>query len=110
MTNSSTAVPDRSNTPGNAYGVYLQLASDANWGLSGNVVNKVNLKTGGMILVQVLEEVDRKTDDGQPYTGRFQFSGYAPQSATPPNDAACLTGARWNILGDENNCGAATRL
>ena len=31
MTNSSTAVPDRSNTPGNAYGVYLQLASDANW-------------------------------------------------------------------------------
>jgi len=55
-----------------------------------------------------LAEIDRKVDDGKPYTGAFQFSSYAPPSVTDP--ASCVSGSDWNVLGAQTNCGAASVL
>jgi prepilin-type N-terminal cleavage/methylation domain-containing protein len=108
MANASIAVPDETNTPKNIYTIYIQLVYDNNWGVSGNTLYKINLKTGSLLPVELLAEIDRKIDDGKPYSGIFQFSTYAPPSVTPPTAAACISGSDWNILSAETNCGAAS--
>jgi hypothetical protein len=45
---------------------------------------KHNLKTGAQIPVEIVSEVDRKIDDGNPNSGTFQFSSYAGSGATAP--------------------------
>jgi hypothetical protein len=82
---------------------------DANWWASGNTLNKNNIKTGSLLPVELTAEIDRKIDDGNPYTGTFQFSGYAPGS-TAPDPTTCTTGSNWNISNGETNCGAASLL
>jgi prepilin-type N-terminal cleavage/methylation domain-containing protein len=109
MANASVAAPDESNTPKNPYIMYMQLVYDANWGASGNTLNKNNIKTGSLLPVELTAEIDRKIDDGNPYTGTFQFSGYAPGS-TAPDPTTCTTGSNWNISSGETNCGAASLL
>jgi hypothetical protein len=105
------------NSPKNAYSVYVQLVFDGQYGLSGGGAVRHNLKTGPQIPVEVLAELDRKTDDGKPYKGSVQFSAYAPGSAIPPVEggpARCTTAldasADWNIKGGDTNCGAALLL
>ena len=110
MASASIAVPDESNTPKNPYTMYMQLVYDANWGASGNTVNKHNIKTGSLLPVELMAEIDRKIDDGNPYTGTFQFSAYAPGTVTAPDPAMCTTGSNWNISGGDTNCGAASLL
>jgi prepilin-type N-terminal cleavage/methylation domain-containing protein len=110
MANASVAVPDQTNTPKNTYTVYIQLVYDATWGASGNTVRRHNIKTGNLLPVELLAEIDRKVDDGKPYTGAFQFSTYVPPSATAPNPADCISGLDWNVLGAHTNCGAASVL
>lgn len=100
-------------TPKNPYAGYLQLIYDGNYGEDPTKSPKRhNLKTGNQIPVNILAEVDRKIDDGNPYTGAFQFSTYAASGATPPDPAKCVTGtgaaAKWNVTGEENNCGGAS--
>lgn len=99
------AVPTDANNPKNPYSVYMQLAYDNNYG-TGTPPTKHNVKTGGQIPVEIIAEVDRKVDDGNPYTGAFQFSIYAPGGATPPSATTCVNGATWNIQGGDTNCGA----
>jgi hypothetical protein len=105
------------NSPRNVYGGYLQLAFDSNWGFSGNVTLRHNIKTGNYIPVSVLSEIDRKTDDGKPGTGRLQFSRYAAFGTIPVaggTAGACTdsdsTAASWDVRADSDNCGAATLL
>jgi prepilin-type N-terminal cleavage/methylation domain-containing protein len=100
------AAPNDTNSPKNPYSIYMQLSYDNNYG-SGTPPNKHNVKTGGQIPVEIIAEVDRKIDDGQPYSGAFQFSTYAPAGATAPSATACVTGTNWNILRGETNCAAA---
>ena len=65
----------------------------------------------------MLGEVDRKIDDGQPGSGRFQFSRYAGFGAAPPagggagacTDADTATAA-WDVKANYDNCGATTLL
>jgi prepilin-type N-terminal cleavage/methylation domain-containing protein len=114
MPNSGTAVPDDTSTPKNAYLVYLQLARDGIYG-NGTTVAPLpalrnNVKTGTLIPVELLAEVDRKIDDGQPYTGSFQFSVYAPGGFTPPDAAACTSSGAWYINGGSTNCGGVSLL
>ncbi|HTS52404.1 MAG TPA: hypothetical protein VMH26_03955, partial [Burkholderiales bacterium] len=74
--------------------------------------SKHNLKTGSQVPVEIIAEVDRKIDDGQPYTGGFQFSTYVPlPSFTAPvaNPNGCVTaGGTWDINGGSTNCGGVS--
>lgn len=105
------AVSD-TNTPKNPYAGYLQLVYDNNYGAEVAGSNRHNLKTGNQIPVAILAEVDRKIDDGKPYSGAFQFSDYMGPGGTAPTVAECITGAagseQWNVAGESNNCGGAS--
>lgn len=105
------AVSD-TNTPKNPYAGYLQLVYDNNYGAEVAGSSRHNLKTGNQIPVAILAEVDRKIDDGKPYSGAFQFSDYAGPGGTAPTVAECITGAagseQWNVAGESNNCGGAS--
>ena len=111
MATSTTIVPADTNTPKNPYSVYVQLVYDNNYG-SGTVPSKHNLKTGGQIPVEIVAEVDRKIDDGNPYSGSFQFSPYVPSGGTAPDPATCITGtgptATWAIGNSQTNCEGAS--
>ena len=112
----TVAAPD--NTPTSAYGGYLAVITDALWGTSGNTAVRINVKTGNLVPAEVLAEVDRKTDDGLPGSGRFQFSTYAAAGPTPPVGGSVTNGctdadattAAWIARNGSDNCGAATLL
>jgi hypothetical protein len=101
-------------TPKNPYAGYLQLVYDGFYGTatsSTGSASKHNLKTGKQVPVNILAEVDRKIDDGNPHGGAFQVSGY--DSVTIGNCAAAGTGtppgpASWKVADEENNCGGAS--
>ena len=114
----SATVAD-SNTPKNPYAGFLQLIYDGEYGDPAVTTNakRHNLKTGNQVPVNILAEVDRKIDDGLPYSGAFQFSDYAGPSGTAPTAADCITPAttgtppdpaQWKISGESNNCGGAS--
>jgi prepilin-type N-terminal cleavage/methylation domain-containing protein len=104
-------------TPTNPYNVLLQLVFDGAYGPGGASAPRHNLKTGAQIPVEILAEIDRKIDDGRPFSGAFQFSAYrgnavaAPQAggAAAPSCANTASAAQgtWNATGGESNCGGA---
>lgn len=111
------SVATHANTPRNAYSAYMGVAFDGQYGLSGGGAPRHNLKSGPMIPVEVLAELDRKTDDGKPYTGIVLFSAYTADGAPPPAEggaSACTTtlaaSASWNVPGGSTNCGVALLL
>ena len=110
MTSGATA-PLPANNPVNPYSVYLTIVYDANYG-TGTPPSKHNLKTGSQVPVEIISEVDRKIDDGQPYTGGFQFSTYVPTGFTAPvatGAGTCITvGGTWDITTGSTNCGGVS--
>jgi hypothetical protein len=58
--------------------------------------------------VEIIAEVDRKIDDGRPYTGSFQFSAYFPPTTTAPDPTKCVDAGNWKIADGETNCGGAS--
>jgi len=72
-----------STTPNNPYNVFLQLVFDGAYG-SATSAQRHNLKTGAQIPVEIIAEVDRKIDDGRPFSGSFQFSTYRGNGAAAP--------------------------
>ena len=116
---SGTVAPSPGNTATNPYGAYLQVLYDANWGYSGNTAPRHTIKTGNQIPVEIVTEIDNKTDDGLPTSGRFQFSPYAGSAPAPDwggADETCTNndfpdpGTHWNATNGQSNCGAATML
>jgi len=107
---SSTSAPADDNTPKNPYSQYVQLVYDAVYNDPGGAAPpaKHNLKTGSQVPVEIIAEVDRKIDDGKPYSGSLQFSEYS--EGTNPTTAECITTGNWNIAGSATNCGAASLL
>jgi hypothetical protein len=96
---------------------YIQIAFDGRYGLSDGGVPRHNLKTGPQLPVEVVAELDRKTDDGKPYAGAVQFSSFAANGAPSPTEGgttACTTAldpeANWNVSSGNTSCGAATLL
>lgn len=108
-----------STTPMNPWNAPMQLIYDSNYysqatgtaALSTN--SRHNFKTGNQIPVDILAEVDRKIDDGNPLTGSLRFSPYADTAggATAPTAATCInttvTPAVWAAGSGQANCGAA---
>ena len=110
----------QNNSPINAYSGVLGIRYDNVFG-SGppNAMN--NVKTGNNIPSNILAEVDNKLDDGNPYSGNFQFSVFATPTATATapvgisGTTGCLitsgTGATavttWNRQTPATNCGGA---
>ena len=106
-------------TPVNPYNVYLQIIYDGNYGISAGGAPRHNIKTGAQVPVGILAEVDRKIDDGSPYTGGFQFTVYKGNAATAPTEGsavapACTStltaSAVWNSTNGSTNCGGASLL
>ena len=109
VTSGDTTATD-ANNPKNPYSVYIQIIYDANWGVTGNTIQKHNLKTGSQVPVEIIAEVDRKIDDGLPYAGGFQYSTYVP-SGTALTPSACVNAgppATWAINLGDTNCGGAS--
>ena len=121
--NSATpTAPSPSNSLTNAYGGALGIAYDINFGDSAAPPNpSIHIETGSGIPSNILAEVDAKLDDGNPYTGSFQFSIFTQLNGTPPvqGDApsGCVnydgtgtkrpTNSVWNRQSPVTNCGAA---
>ena len=112
----TTTMTDTS-TPKNPYGRHIQIVYDANYG-TGTPAARHNLKTGNQVPVEIMAEVDRKTDDGNPYTGSFMFSTWA-SGGTALTASTCATAAvvgppavpaAWNITAGTTDCGGATLL
>jgi prepilin-type N-terminal cleavage/methylation domain-containing protein len=104
-------------TPTNPYNVFLQLVFDGAYGQGGTGAQRHNLKTGAQIPVEIIAEIDRKIDDGRPFSGAFQFSPYRGNAAAAPQVGgaaapSCANTAgppqgTWNTTGGESNCGGA---
>jgi hypothetical protein len=112
-----TTVATASNTPANPYSALIQIAFDGRYGMGSASMSHHNLKTGPLLPIEVIAELDRKIDDGKPYDGTLQFSDYAADGAFGPAEggpAACTpaieAGASWNIASGSANCGAALIL
>jgi prepilin-type N-terminal cleavage/methylation domain-containing protein len=86
--------------PANPYAGLLDLEFDADY--QGGAVSGMrhNLKTGLAMPSDILAEIDRKVDDGNPATGTFR----APATA----EAACFGAAAWTTVTVGNNCQGTT--
>ena len=93
-------------SPANPYSGLLDLRFDAMY--DGTASNKHNLKTGPQVPSDILAEVDRKVDDGDPNTGTFRGTGFfeATPAAAPPTTCAA---AAWLVASPAANC-AGTSL
>ena len=116
MSSAAVTAPAPDNTPTSVFGGYLEIAYDNRWGYSGNAIARHNVKIGNYVPVELLAEVDQKTDDGKPGAGRFQCSTYAGAGDAPPVGGAAnatdadSTRASWLQTGGADNCAAATLL
>jgi hypothetical protein len=95
----------------------MKLIYDGVYGITSGGAARHNLKTGAQVPVDIITEVDRKIDDGAPYTGGFQFSAYQGGAAAAPTEGvaatpACTSGAlatsTWNAINGSTNCGGAS--
>jgi prepilin-type N-terminal cleavage/methylation domain-containing protein len=98
--------------PANPYVRYIQLIYDAAYG-TGTPALRHNIKTGNQVPSEILSEIDRKIDDGNPVGGVFQFSPYnGGAGGTAPTGGAagqCYVGTTWTAP-TVSNCGAASLL
>jgi prepilin-type N-terminal cleavage/methylation domain-containing protein len=106
-------VPETTATaPTNPYARYLRVIYDAVYG-TGAGAARHNLKTGNQIPSDIMAEIDRKIDDGNPVGGTFQFSTYdggGTGGVAPVGGAAnqCYTGTAWSSATVDTNCGGAS--
>ena len=99
--------------PTSPYARYVQVIYDNVYGAGGGALRH-NIKTGNGIPSELLSEIDRKIDDGNPVTGVFQFSAYAggtgASAGTAPTGAgACYDSGAWAAT-TVSNCGGASLL
>lgn len=85
-------------SPDNRYGVYQQIMYDGLYGAGTTAAPSPlghNIKSGSQVPVEIVAEMDRKLDDGAPFTGRFQFSSYQGNGAGNPamtGTNSCING------------------
>jgi prepilin-type N-terminal cleavage/methylation domain-containing protein len=86
-------------SPANPYGGLVDLQFDADFQGGAATGSRHNLKTGGSMPSDILAEIDRKVDDGNPTTGSFR--------APTPAVATC-SGATWITTTPASDCEATT--
>ena len=104
--------PSSADSPANPYGGYLMIANDNDYGEVNAATNPVlNIKSGGLMPVSVIAEIDRKVDDGQPGTGSFRL-GIAWGGVNPAAGQCLATGSAnntatmvYNAAQDVKACG-----
>jgi prepilin-type N-terminal cleavage/methylation domain-containing protein len=98
--------------PANPYIRYIEVIYDNVYGTGAGAVRH-NIKTGNQIPSEILAEIDRKIDDGNPVGGVFQFSTYnGGAGGTAPTGGAagqCYVGTSWTAP-TVTNCGGASLL
>ena len=101
--------------PTNPYVRYIQVVYDAVYG-TGTPAVRHNIKTGNQIPSDILAEIDRKVDDGNPVGGVFQFSTYNGGSGgtnpTATGAGGCYVAGpppAW-VAPTVSNCGGASLL
>ena len=99
--------------PTSPYGRYLRVIYDAVYGTGGGATRH-NIKTGNQIPSDIMAEIDRKVDDGNPVSGTFQFSTYdggGTGGTAPMGGAAgqCYVGTNWTAP-SVTNCGGSSLL
>jgi len=98
--------------PTNPYARYLRIIYDNTYG-TGTPANRHNLKTGNQIPSDLMAEIDRKIDDGNPVGGTFQFTAYdggGTGGVAPVGGAAnqCYLATTWSSATVDTNCGGAS--
>ena len=98
--------------PTNPYARYLRIIYDNVYGAGGGA-NRHNLKTGNQIPSDLMAEIDRKIDDGNPLGGTFQFSTYngGGTGGVAPAAATCTAAGpppSWASTVIDTNCGGAS--
>jgi prepilin-type N-terminal cleavage/methylation domain-containing protein len=107
----SPGTPTAANSPSNANGGVMTIVFDNvynNGALgTGNAIN--NLKSGKQLPSNLLAEVDRKIDDGNPRTGTLRFSNANISGGTAPDATKCaaVNTDIWIVQTPDANCGAA---
>jgi prepilin-type N-terminal cleavage/methylation domain-containing protein len=98
----------------NPYSMYLVMRYDNAYSDSGTAASRHNLKTGNQVPADILAEIDRKVDDGNPVSGTFRATNFSA-AGTAPTDANCFTPAAgttpavWKVIGSiEPNCGGTS--
>ena len=101
--------------PANPYTKFLMMRYDNDYSDSGTTAAvRHNLRTGNQVPSDILAEVDRKVDDGNPKTGSFRFSKLtADGTSGAPDETKCVnataTPVVWNVIGSvELNCGGTS--
>lgn len=116
---SGDTTPTDGNSPKNPFNVFVQLGWDAEYAdLAASHPARHNLKTGAQIPVEILAEIDRKTDDGNAVRGAFRHSTYRGNAAAAPPAPAAMygpgqcasTAGTWYVAQGELNCGGASLL
>ena len=100
--------------PTNPYVRYIRVVYDTDYG-TGPPPIRHNIKTGNQIPSDIMAEIDRKIDDGNPVGGNFQFSTYdgGGTGGTAPTGGAagqCYNGTTWSGATVVTNCGGASLL
>ncbi len=106
----SAAPPTAANSPSNANGGVMTISFDAVYQDAAAVPTSINnLKSGSQIPSNLLAEVDRKIDDGNPQTGAMRFSIFAAGGVAPTAATCLLAGPpiAWQVQTPSANCGAA---
>lgn len=96
------AAQSTATSPSNPYGSVLMLQYDALYQGAGTA-SRHNLKTGTQVPSDILAEIDRKVDDGNPLTGSFR----APAAAAATCYSSTAPGS-WVTASPGANCEATT--
>ena len=104
----AAATETTASAPTNPYARFLQLDYDAVY--EGTATDRHNLKTGNLVPSDILAEIDRKIDDGDPTQGSFRASnwGGGGGGAAITSSGTCYTGTTWAITTPVTNCGGAS--
>ena len=100
----AAGAPTQATSPTNPYGQFLVLMFDGTYAATGTPPNRHNLKTGGQIPSDILAEIDRKVDDGNPLQGSFR----AELQGTPTCYTPGTTPPAWVVATPVPDCAGAT--
>ena len=97
--------PSPATSPTNPYGQYFDLIYENGYAdAAATPPTRHILKTGSNIASDLLAEIDRKVDDGNPVQGSYR----AQRTGTGITVANCFSGTAWITASPSTTCGGAT--